>query len=135
MATFGATMAVVPGSDVETTRVDRWLWAVRITKTRSLATTACQGGHVDVNGTAAKPATKVKPGDRVEVRLDGRQRILEVVRPIEKRVSAPLAAEALVDHSPPPPERTATDDQWARDRGAGRPTKRERREIDRFRGR
>lgn len=128
-------MAPVPGSDVETTRVDRWLWAVRITKTRSLATTACQGGHVEVNGASAKPATKVKPGDRVEVRLDGRHRILEVVRPIEKRVGAALAAECLVDHSPPPPERTAADDQWARDRGAGRPTKRERREIDRFRGR
>lgn len=117
-----------------TTRVDRWLWAVRVTKTRSLATTACQGGHVEVNGASAKPATRVGPGDRVEVRLEGRRRILEVVRPIEKRVGAAVAAEAYVDHSPPPPERP-TGDQWVRDRGAGRPTKRERREIDRFRGR
>ena len=119
----------------ETTRVDRWLCAVRITKTRSLAATACQGGHVGVNGAGAKPATEVKPGDRRGGGLAGRHRILEVVRPIEKRVGAALAAECLVDHSPPPPERTTADDVWTRDRGAGRPTKRERREIDRFRGR
>jgi len=116
--------------------VDRWLWAVRVTKTRSLATTLCQGGHVDVGGRSAKPSTKVAPGDVVEVRLDGRVRVLEVVRPIEKRVGAAVAAECLVDRSPPPPPRATATAAWGeRDRGAGRPTKRDRRDLDRVRDR
>ncbi len=90
---------------MESTRVDRWLWAVRLYKTRSAASTACQGGHVDVNGLPAKPATKVKVGDRVQLRLDRRDRDLEVARVIDKRVGAPIAAECLVDHSPPEPDR------------------------------
>ena len=89
----------------EVTRVDRWLWAVRLYKTRSAATTALRGGHVRVNGAPARPATLVRPGDRIEIHLDHRERILEVVRIIDKRVGAPVAAECLVDHSPPPPPR------------------------------
>jgi ribosome-associated heat shock protein Hsp15 len=116
------------------TRVDKWLWAVRVTKTRSSATDACRGGHVRVNGAPAKPATVVRPGDRVEARLHGHARVLEVVRAIDKRVGAPVAAECLVDHSPPPPARDEVTGNWARDRGAGRPTKRDRRRLDRFRG-
>ena len=88
---------------MEATRVDRWLWAVRLYKTRSAATEACAGGHVKVNGAAAKPATTVRAGDRVETRLHHRDRILEVVRIVDKRVGAPIAAECLVDHSPPEP--------------------------------
>jgi ribosome-associated heat shock protein Hsp15 len=116
------------------TRVDKWLWAVRVTKTRSLATEACRGGHVRVNGAPAKPATVVRPGDRVEARLHGHARVLEVVRAIDRRVGAPLAAECVVDHSPPPPRRDELTGTWARDRGAGRPTKRDRRRLDRIRG-
>lgn len=118
---------------MESTRVDRWLWAVRLYKTRSAASTACAGGHVDVNGQPAKPATKVKVGDRVQLRLDRRDRDLEVARIIEKRVGAPIAAECLVDHSPPEPDREVVAPVFHRDRGAGRPTKRDRREIDRLR--
>jgi len=121
---------------MEVTRVDRWVWAVRLYKTRAAATTACRGGHVRVNGAAAKPATSVRVGDRVEAVVHARLRVLEVVRVIDKRVSAPLAAECVVDHSPPPPPR---DEQvppaLARDPGAGRPTKRDRRQLDRFRSR
>ena len=113
--------------------MDAWLWAVRIYKTRSMSTDACKGGHVTVNGTSAKPATKVKVGDRVEARAAQRLRILEVVRVIDKRVGAAVAAEALADHSPPPPEPELTAPALTRDRGAGRPTKRDRRAIDRFR--
>jgi ribosome-associated heat shock protein Hsp15 len=114
------------------TRVDAWLWAVRVTKTRSQATDACRGGHVRVNGASAKAATPVKVGDQVEARVTGRTRVLEVARLIDKRVGAPVAAECYVDRSPPPPSR---DDApaFARDRGAGRPTKRDRRRLDRFR--
>jgi ribosome-associated heat shock protein Hsp15 len=118
---------------MDETRVDKWLWAVRLYKTRSAASDACQGGHVTVNGSPAKPATRVRVGDRVETRLDHRDRVLEVVRLIDKRVGAPLAAECLIDHSAPMPD-DPTPRPMARDRGAGRPTKRERRQIERHRG-
>ena len=117
----------------EATRVDKWLWAVRLCKTRSAATEACSAGHVRVNGAPAKPAHPVRVGDRVEARLHGRERVLEVVRIIEKRISAPLAAECLVDHSPPPPPKEEWFPNFARDPGAGRPTKKDRRRLDRFR--
>ncbi len=119
--------------DLSAARVDRWLWAVRVTKTRSLATDACRGGHVRVNGSPAKPATPVRPGDRVEAVVNGRPRVLEVVRLIEKRVGAPVAAECFVDHTPPPPAAGDEPATFARDRGAGRPTKRDRRRLDRLR--
>lgn len=119
---------------METTRVDRWLWAVRLCKTRADATAACRGGHVEVNGVSAKAATPVHVGDRVEARLAGRDRIVEVTRLIDKRVGAAIAAECLADHSPPPPERVASP-VFDRDPGSGRPTKRDRRVLDRFRGR
>jgi ribosome-associated heat shock protein Hsp15 len=118
-----------------TTRVDQWLWAVRVFKTRSLATAACRGGHVRINGTAAKPARPVRLGDRVEVRAGDRDRVLEVVRLIDRRVSAPIAAECIIDHSPPPPPREYVAPLFRRDPGSGRPTKRDRRRIDRLRNR
>lgn len=112
-----------------------WLWAVRVVKTRSLATDACRGGHVRVNGRPAKPATPVRVGDRVDAHVADRDRAFEVVRLIDKRLSAPLAAECLVDHSPPPPPREYVAPLFARPRGTGRPTKKERRRLDEFRGR
>ena len=119
---------------MDATRIDRWLWAVRVYKTRSAATTACRGGHVKVNGAGAKPSTPVRVGDRVEANVHTRHRVLEVVRLLDKRVGAPVAAECLVDHSPPvPKEETPT--VLARDPGTGRPTKRQRRQLDRFRAR
>lgn len=120
---------------VETTRVDRWLWAVRLFKTRAAATDACRGGHVRVNDVAAKSAAPVRVGDRVEVLVHGRRRVLEVARVIDKRVGAPAAAECLVDHSPPPPPADHPGPVFGRDQGAGRPTKRERRQLDRLRRR
>lgn len=116
------------------TRVDSWIWAIRLTKTRSAAGAACRAGHVQVNGVTAKPATPVSVGDEVRVRLHGRERIVEVVRLIAKRVSAPLAAECYIDNSPPPPPREVLASQPRRDPGAGRPTKRERRQLEKFRG-
>lgn len=116
-------------------RVDKWLWAVRVFRTRTDATAACRGGHVKVGGVTAKPATTVGPGDRVEVRVHHRDRVLEVVEPIEKRVGAAVAAGCLVDHSEPAPEWDFLAPVARRDRGAGRPTKRDRREIDRLRDR
>ena len=121
---------------MDSTRVDRWLWSVRILKTRTDATDACRGGHVKVNGAAAKPATPVRVGDTVEAFVHDRERILEVARIVDKRVGASIAAECLVDHSPPPPPR---EDRlvplFDRPQGTGRPTKRDRRALDRFRER
>lgn len=117
-----------------TVRLDAWLWSVRLFKTRSLATSACRGGHVRVNGNPAKPAQNLKVGDRVTLRQPGWERHFEVVQLISKRVGAPEAQKSYVDHSPPRPEYLAHA-VARRDRGAGRPTKKERRAIDALRGR
>ena len=92
-----------------TARVDAWLWAVRIYKTRSAATTACRAGHVRVGGERAKAAQTVKPGDEVRVRIDGFDRMLVVREPISKRVGAALVAAAMEDRTPraTPPRRRA----------------------------
>lgn len=119
---------------MDATRLDKWVWAIRLYKTRSDATDACRGGHVKLNGQSAKPAAEVRVGDRVVVRAHGRERDVEVVRVIDKRVGAAVAAECYVDHTPPVldlPRFTVAE----RDRGAGRPTKRDRRQLDRLRNR
>ncbi|MDH6130574.1 RNA-binding S4 domain-containing protein [Kitasatospora sp. GP82] len=120
-------------SDEGTVRVDSWIWSARLTKTRSLAATACRAGHVRVNGTRVKPAQLVRPGDEVRLQHEGRERIVVVSRVISKRVGAAVAAECFVDNSPPPPPREETASVGIRDRGAGRPTKRDRRELERLR--
>lgn len=122
------------GAALESTRVDKWVWAIRLFRTRVDATEACRGGHVKVNGRAAKPATAVTVGDRVRVRVHGSDRDVEVVQVIDKRVGAAVAVTCYVDHTPPPPEvdRTRVAE---RERGAGRPTKRDRRRLEGFRGR
>ncbi|MDQ1129007.1 RNA-binding S4 domain-containing protein [Microbacterium sp. SORGH_AS_0888] len=116
-------------------RVDVWLWAIRVYKTRSAATTACRAGHVRVGGDRAKAAQPVRVGDELRVRIQGFDRILVVRQLLTKRVGAPVAATAYDDLTPPPPPRELTASVPVRDRGAGRPTKRERRDIDRLRGR
>lgn len=113
-------------------RVDSWLWAVRVYKTRSAATTACRAGHVRVGGERAKAAQPVRIGDELRVRIAGFDRVLFVRQLLTKRVSAPLAAAAAEDRTP---AREPVALVAVRDRGAGRPTKRERRDIDRLRGR
>lgn len=128
----GAVSAFPPTAT--SVRVDSWTWSVRLFKTRSQAATACRSGHVRVNGTAAKAAQQVKVGDEVRIRASGVERIVVVVKPITKRVSAVLAADCLVDNSPPPPPPELIASIPRRDRGAGRPTKRERRDLEKLRG-
>jgi ribosome-associated heat shock protein Hsp15 len=91
---------------------------------------------VRINDQAAKPSSPVKVGDHVEARVNQRQRIVDVTKVITKRASAAIAVACYDDRSPPPPERDALRPLFAvRDRGAGRPTKRDRRQIDHLRGR
>ncbi|MFI8068503.1 RNA-binding S4 domain-containing protein [Streptomyces sp. NPDC086033] len=118
----------------ETVRIDSWIWSVRLAKTRSAGATACRGGHVHVNGERVKPAHSLRVGDEVRVRQEGWERIVIVKRLIRKRVGAPVAVQCYVDNSPPPPPRTAVAPAGIRDRGTGRPTKRDRRELERLRG-
>ena len=117
---------------MDAARIDSWLWAVRAYKTRSAATTACRAGHIRLNGDKVKAAQHVRIGDEVRIRISGFDRILIVRQILVKRVGAPVAALAYDDRTP---EREPQAALGLRDRGAGRPTKRERREIDRLRGR
>ncbi|MGH9918687.1 MAG: RNA-binding S4 domain-containing protein, partial [Nitrososphaerales archaeon] len=84
---------------MDSVRVDQWLWAVRLFKTRTAAMEACRGGHVRVNGSTTKPASRIRLGDRVAVRVHDRDRVLEVVTTIDKRVGAGRAAGCFTDHS------------------------------------
>jgi len=118
-----------------TARVDSWLWAVRLVKTRSLATAACRAGHVRVNGERVKAAQPIRVGDEVRLREAGFDRIVVVGAILTKRVGAPVAAASYTDLTPPPPPREEVALAPVRDRGAGRPTKRERRDLERLRGR
>jgi ribosome-associated heat shock protein Hsp15 len=113
-------------------RIDRWLWAARFFRSRSLAAAACDGGKVDVNGQAARPARRLRPGDLVEVTLPGGRRIARVRALGGRRGSAAEAAGLFEDLTPPRPPREARPAPavW-RPRGAGRPTKRERRLLER----
>ncbi|MGI0522623.1 RNA-binding S4 domain-containing protein [Microbacterium maritypicum] len=117
---------------MDTARVDSWLWAIRVYKTRSAATTACRAGHVRVNGDKVKAAQQIRVGDELRIRIAGFDRILIVRQLLVKRVGAPVAALAYEDRTP---EREPKAALGLRDRGAGRPTKRERRDIDKLRGR
>lgn len=118
---------------MESVRIDRWLGAARVFKSRTQAATACNGGHVKVDGHNAKPHQLVRVGDDLAVRRGERLLLLRIAALAERRLSPPLARELYEDHSPPPPPREPT--LAARERGAGRPTKRDRRTLRRLRGR
>ena len=121
---------------LDSLRVDRWLWAARVFKTRSLAGAACDGGKVDVNGEGAKPARRVRIGDLIAVTLPrGRRRILKVAGVEDRRGSAAVAKALFEDLTPPEPPRPPQAPPPRREPGSGRPTKRERRDIERLRGR
>ena len=117
----------------ESARVDVWLWAVRVYKTRSLATAACRAGHVRINGERVKPSHVVRVGDEVRAKV-AHERILGVKALPLKRGAATVAAAAVDERTPPPPPREDTPQQVLRDLAAGRPTKRDRRDLTRLRG-
>ena len=112
------------------------MWSVRLARTRSAASVACRAGHVRVNGVWVKPSHAVRAGDEVDrLRGEGRERVVVVRQVITKRVSAPAAAACYIDNSPPLPPREEAVPVAARERGAGRPTKRDRRSIEKLLGR
>ena len=120
---------------LDSIRVDKWLWAARVFKTRSQASVACDGGKVDVNDEAAKPARRVRAGDLITVSLPrGRRRILKIAGLGERRGSAEAARVLFEDLTPPEPPRLRQAPPPRREPGRGRPTKRERRDIARLRG-
>lgn len=114
-------------------RADAWLWAVRMFKTRSAATEACRAGKIKIDGDPVKPAAKIAPGTRIQISRPGYVVILEVVHTHAKRVGAPVARSAYRDHSP---QQIRPRDVGLprRERGSGRPTKRERRQLETLRG-
>lgn len=111
-------------------RIDRWLSAARVYKSRTIATEACVQGAVTLNGKNARPSQLVKVGDTVSARRG--LVVLEVVALEEKRQSPKVARTLFVDRSPPPPP---PEERFPlRERGEGRPTKSDRRKLQRFRG-
>ncbi len=117
-------------------RVDKWLWAVRLYKTRSAAKKACIDGRISINDDAAKPASRIKVGDLITARKRDRTICYEVAELIDKRVSASIAAKCYIDRSEPYSRavRQLPPPGGARLPGEGRPTKKERRKLDRLRG-
>lgn len=126
-----------PDAPPASVRIDKWLWAARCFKTRSQATAACDGGHVHVNDQTARPSRPVRVGDTVEALTPGGKRVLLVRALAERRGPAAVAASLFEDRTPPEPVsdlplhvRRALEP--TRERGAGRPTKRDRRALGRL---
>lgn len=115
-------------------RIDVWLWSVRIFKTRSLSSDEVKAGHVRLNGEHAKPSQKVKFGDTIRVRYPGWERVLVVRKTLTRRVGAPVAVTCYDDISEPKPAYLTSGALPRRDRGTGRPTKTERRALNKLRG-
>ena len=124
--------ALVPSA----ARLDKWLWAVRVFKTRSLASDACRSGTVSVNEQTAKPARDVRPGETITVKQGLVLRTLRVVDVPRSRVGPKLVVNFCADLTPPEELQKARENplmhQIARDKGTGRPTKRDRRLLDRL---
>jgi ribosome-associated heat shock protein Hsp15 len=125
---------VAATSSMTSVRVDKWLWAARFFKTRSQAGLACAAGHVKLDGDSVKASKVVRRGDRLEVVTPGGLKIVTIVELGDKRGPAAVARTLYEDHSPPPPPREERM-FGNRERGAGRPEKRDRRLLIRLRGR
>ena len=123
---------------MEQVRIDKWLWAVRIYKTRSDATSACRASAVRINGAIAKPATRLRIGDSVSARKKAITRTLRVVGITEKRVSASLTDQYIEDKTPQQEYDLAAEKRanacLFKHEGGGRPTKKDRRTIQQLLG-
>jgi ribosome-associated heat shock protein Hsp15 len=117
--------------DPTVVRIDKWLWAARLYKTRGLAQEAIEGGHVKINGLAVKPAKTVQIGDAIVATTPGGPRILTVARLLDQRGPAAVAATLFVDHTPPPPPKEL---EASIERVKGKPDRRDRAAARRLRG-
>lgn len=119
-------------------RLDKYLWAIRAFKTRSQATEACKNGRIKVNGSPAKASREIAIGDKIEFRQDQLNKSIQVKNIIKNRVNATLAAEQYIDLTPDEEYERVTFikemKMERRDRGAGRPSKKDRRDIDQLKG-
>ena len=121
---------------MESVRIDKYLWAVRLYKTRSLATDACRTGHIRMNGQPLKPSHEIKVGEVYEVAIEQLHKVIEVKELLGNRVGAKLVENYMIDRTPQEEyDRIQFIREYSfekRDRGACRPTKRDRREIEDF---
>lgn len=121
---------------MDTPRIDKYLWAVRLYKTRSLATEACRCGHVRMGGQPLKASHEIKEGETYEISIEQLHKVVQVKKILDHRVGAALVPDYLTDLTPQEEyERIQMVRQYSfekRDRGIGRPTKRDRREIEGF---
>lgn len=117
-------------------RIDKYLWAIRFFKTRTKATTACNAGKVKMDGNSVKPSQNVKIGDVFKVRINHEVKTIEILQLLDKRVGFQIAKDCYKDITPEDEklnvQRSAFYTSERRDRGTGRPTKKERREIEDF---
>ena len=124
-------------AEKNTTRIDKWLWAVRIYKTRAMATEACAGGKVKIDGNTVKASRKIQPGDIVQARKGVVKYVYKIRRIAEKRMGAKLVNDFLEDMTPEDELAKLKSVQkqpvHTREKGEGRPTKRERRKMDKYR--
>lgn len=125
---------VYMANEIEKLRIDKYLWAIRLFKTRSLATEACKAGRVKLNGQNVKPSYLVKQGERYTIQKGIERKEILVTGLLERRVDAKTAVQYYEDHTPEEEtfkfKSTFHAPILKRDRGTGRPTKKDRREID-----
>ena len=122
-------------SEIQKTRIDKWLWAIRIYKTRTLASDACAAGKIKIDGDSVKASYMLKVGQTIQINKQGDKLVLKSIKLIEKRVGAALAVECYEDLTPPEEKEKLKFPAIfyeVRDKGVGRPTKKDRREIDKF---
>lgn len=131
--------AAAVSNDATGVRIDKWLWAVRLFKTRTLAATACNGGHVKLNDKNIKPARELRVGDVIRARVGRLEKIVRVKAILERRIGAKLVTDYLEDLTPAEAYEKARSDTAAegvphRPKGTGRPTKKQRRQLKPFTG-
>lgn len=125
--------------ELQSVRIDKWLWAVRLFKSRSLAASACTAGHVKVDHASVKPAREVRVGDIIQARIGRVNRTIKVLALLERRIGAKLVPNHLEDLTPRKEfekarEAAASEGVPARPKGTGRPTKKQRRQLKPFTG-